>query len=83
MDNIKLGEPLSLKEFAQIITTIQEPGEWPFNKQNIKYVRPALDLRDNKIFNIKFDSKEFDFRHGEGSMFDQIMKWINEDQRSR
>lgn len=80
-DAIKLVEPLTLKQFAQIISTIQEPGEWPFNKQCIKYIRPALDMRDNKIFNIKFDSKEFDFRNGDGSMFDQITKWLNEDQR--
>ena len=81
IDDIKLIEPLTLKQFIEIIAYIQEHGEWPFNRQTIKYVRPHLDMRDNKIFNIKFDDKEFDFRSGDGSMYDQIMNWLKEDKR--
>jgi hypothetical protein len=84
-EDIKLGETLTLHQFEKIVEFIQ--GEylntWPFNKQTIKYIYPAIDLRDNKIFNIKFragNTHRFDFRDSEEPMYDRIMKWLKEGQ---
>jgi chromosome condensin MukBEF complex kleisin-like MukF subunit len=82
----KLGEPLTLQQFAEIVTFIQDDFKtyWPHNRKWIKYIYPAIDMRDNKVFNIKFRAGKtyrFDFRDSPEPMYDRIMKWLKEEEK--
>jgi hypothetical protein len=77
---------MSHKQYIEILKYITEDNTktWPWTKQQIKYVRPNLDLRDYKIFRIEFQvtggNVVFDFRDSETeSIYDRIMNWLKEE----
>jgi hypothetical protein len=85
-DNIKHGESLNKIQFDEIMSEIVKHHRFSGNlKKNanginryIKYIRPNWDMRDLKCFFIQFDHKEFDSRDSDDSMYDRIMRWLNE-----
>lgn len=47
--------------------------------KGIKYIRPAIDLRDNRVFRVTFEGmseKTFDERECGERMYDRIMAWL-------
>jgi hypothetical protein len=85
-NNIKHGESLNKAQFDEIMAEIVKYHRFGVStKKNvncvnryIKYIRPSWDMRDLKCFFIQFDYKEFDSRDSDDSMYDCIMKWLNE-----
>ena len=80
LDLIRDNNALTLTEFMAIMDVIERKhGFYHFGSgKNIKYIRPNIDTRDGKIFNITFDDKEFDSRQGV-RMYTEIMEWLEGD----
>lgn len=76
---------LSWKEFTDILKRIDEKHSFRICRgRYIKYIDPVLDMRDRKVFHIKFrglSDKEFDFRDSEETMFKRINEWLEEGEK--
>lgn len=80
---------LTWDEFEQILGAIDDrhgfytlppsSGYW----RAIKYIRPVIDLRDNRIRRVEFQGLYkpvvFNHDHGDRTMFERIMAWLEGD----
>ena len=77
-----MGESLSWKQFVDLMNIIEKGHRFARGGKHIKYVTPHLDMRDRKVFSVKYRGmfKEgeltFDFRDSDEPMFDRIKQWL-------
>lgn len=77
---------MSLQQFSAILAEIQANHRFGVSCSNkksnhIKYVRPNIDMRGDRVFSITFKAfvaeVTFDFRDSAEPMYDRIMAWLN------